>query len=278
MAGEKTPNEEVREQIDSRFIDEINQANELLEWAVAVGKKIEPSDLILRIKKGQEFLSKDGMIPIAEKADFESAYNQLARLTAPVTWATLAATTDNWGRPTYLAPIRMLRGQGISFARKHSRILWILTFILLLLILGGENLQEYLDTFLPQDSQTLDSETSTNWLRLGFWFGKLTPFLYGALGACAYLLRSCHKFIYERSFDPKRIQEYYNRLLLGFLAGGTIFLFITPESLNTESASQKITAPALAFLAGYITDFLYTTLERAAGAILPKNPSGEKAE
>ena len=275
MAEEKKLSELVLEEIGKRFVEEVNQANELLEWAVAAGKKIEPADLVDRIKKGQELLSRDGSIPTLERAQFESAYNQLAQLTSPVTWATLAATADEWGRPTLLAPVRMLRGKGISFARKHSRILWTLTFILLLLIVSGENLKEYLDTFSPQDSQTVDSESSTNWIRLGFWFSKLIPFMYGALGACAYLLRSCHKFIYERSFDPKRMQEYYNRLLLGFLAGGTIFLFITPDSLNAESLPQKITGPALAFLAGYITDFLYTTLERVAEAILPKKPAEE---
>lgn len=137
------------------------------------------------------------------------------------------------------------------------------------MILIGGNLKEYLDTFSPVNSKSLESGKAIVWGRLTFWIAKIVPFLHGALGACAYLLRSCHKFMHERSFDPRRLPEYYNRILLGFLAGGTISLFIDPQS-----TAVKISSAAVAFLAGYNTDLLYATLERVAGALLPKKIAG----
>ena len=55
---------------------------------------------------------------------------------------------------------------------------------------------------------------------------SLLPWAYGALGSCAYLLRSAHYFIYQRSFDLRRKPEYFNRVLLGAISGGAIILFV----------------------------------------------------
>jgi len=276
MADEngQSQNEKILEEIDSRFRDEVNQANELLEWAVAVGWKFKSADLVQQIKKGQELLAAPE-ISVSDKAAFESSYNELTKAISPVTWETMRATSLRHGKRTWLAIFKAMKGGKISVATAWSRILWIWTVLLLLFILVGENLQEYLDTFAPVDSESVETQQLFDWSRLTFWFSKIIPFLYGALGACAFLLRSCHKFIHARTFDPTKIPEYYNRILLGFLAGGTILLFIDPES-----APQKVGATALAFLAGYSTDFLFTTLERTAGALLPKKvaETGTKPE
>jgi len=83
------------------------------------------------------------------------------------------------------------------------------------------------------------------------------------LGAMGYLLRSCHEYIHRREFDRRRVPEYYNQMLLGALSGGAILLY-------TQNAQVGIGPSAIAFLAGYNTDFLFTVLERVADAILPK--------
>src|SRR5206468_1949277 len=135
--------------------------------------------------------------------------------------------------------------------------------------------------FFPADSEAIELGMSTQWLRINFWFSKIVPFLYGALGACSYLIRSGNRFIYERTFDERRLPEYLNRILLGFLAGGTVHLFISEESVKGALASlnqgvgmvtlqlttKDLSAKALAFLAGYSTDFLYTTIERIVAAV-----------
>jgi len=97
----------------------------------------------------------------------------------------------------------------------------------------------------------------------------LTPWAYGGLGACVYLLRKAHTYIAERSFDVHRKPEYYNRILLGVIAGGAILLFVD-RLTNDEGQIIQLSSAALGFLAGYNTDFLFKAIERVIAAILPK--------
>jgi fluoride ion exporter CrcB/FEX len=97
----------------------------------------------------------------------------------------------------------------------------------------------------------------------------VTPFAYGALGATAALLRTLHTYIYDRSFDRRRKPEYFNRLLLGTIAGGVVAMFVAADQ-NLESLAAKVSAGALGFLAGYSTDSLFSTIERILSALLPK--------
>lgn len=267
--------DELRNEMDARFRKEVNEANVLLEWAVATGKKLDDQksvddELVKRIKEGYQWLTKDE-IPAEERAAFESAYKELTTILAPVTYRTLAATSDEHGRSTLLAPIYYLfhKKQRVSEARIWSKKLWLWTIGLLLTVMIAENFDDYLDVFAPADSQSINDADVGPFQRLSFWLSVILPFLYGALGACAYLLRSCHRFIHKRTFDPDRIPEYFNRGLLGFLAGGTILLFTTDDG-TLVGADTSLTGAALAFLAGYSTDFLYTTLERVAAAVMPK--------
>jgi hypothetical protein len=97
----------------------------------------------------------------------------------------------------------------------------------------------------------------------------LNPYAYGGLGSCVYLLRSAHQYIHERTFDIRRMPEYFNRILLGTISGGAIILFV--EQITTDNGEViKLSSAALGFLAGYSTDFLFSTIERIISAILPK--------
>ena len=98
---------------------------------------------------------------------------------------------------------------------------------------------------------------------------SLQPWAYGELGACAYMLRSAHYFIYQRSFDVRRKPEYFNRILLGAISGGAIILFVT-NLTNDDGSSINLGAAALGFVAGYSADFLFNTIERIVTAIFPK--------
>lgn len=104
------------------------------------------------------------------------------------------------------------------------------------------------------------------WLQL---MEGLLPFSYGGLGACVFLLRSAHSNIHARTFDVRRKPEYFNRILLGTVAGGTITLFVN-QVTTEEGETIQLSAAALGFLAGYSTDFLFQTIERVINAILPK--------
>lgn len=119
----------------------------------------------------------------------------------------------------------------------------------------------------------------------------LVPFLYGALGSCAYLLRISGRKLRMRSFDSRRIIEHFNRLVLGTLSGGVIVLF-SEELLSGSAASADLvqsgsgeasalaqgdietryglTQGALGFIAGYSVELLFNILDRIIDAILPQ--------
>jgi hypothetical protein len=260
---------DARKAIDDRFREEVNEANILLEWAVATGQNFSP-ELVDQIKEGYSILNKPGEEALQARKQFESAYHELAQATLPVTAATLIATDDAQGRTTWLLLIHKLSGKTVSEGRIWSRKLWLWTILYALAVMMAANFNEYLDLFAPADSQSIEgSDSILPYHRVSFWLAVILPFLYGGLGSCAYLLRSCHKFLYRRTFDPHRIPEYYSQMMLGFVAGGTILLFMT-EGGSLLGSDTPLSAAALAFLAGYSTDFLYTALERIAEAVLPK--------
>jgi hypothetical protein len=57
-------------------------------------------------------------------------------------------------------------------------------------------------------------------------------------------------------------------MLLGVIAGGAIQLLIT--QVADESGVIRLSAAALAFVAGYNSDLLFSTVERISAALLPK--------
>ena len=71
MAETDQPVDDPRKAIDQRFRAEVNDANLLLEWAVASGHEFDRT-LVLRIKKGYEVLDKEGEGMIEARTDFES--------------------------------------------------------------------------------------------------------------------------------------------------------------------------------------------------------------
>ena len=103
-----------------------------------------------------------------------------------------------------------------------------------------------------------------------FLWQSLVPWAYGALGACAFLLRSAHYFIHQRSFDTRRTPEYFNRILLGAISGGGIILFTEYLTSADDGSVAHLGAAALGFVAGYSGDLLFNMVERVVTAIFPK--------
>jgi hypothetical protein len=106
---------------------------------------------------------------------------------------------------------------------------------------------------------------------------SLLPWAYGALGSCAYLLRSAHYYIYQRSFDLRRKPEYFNRILLGAISGGAIILFVN-YLVDDGGTVLHLSSAALGFVAGYSTDFLFNTIERVVAAVFPKTDTDPQVQ
>jgi len=207
--------------------------------------------------------SSAGVTP-AEWIAFEHAYYRLAVKLSPVTAETLAATdaTNADGKISFSD--RLL---GYSPALRFTRWFSVTAMVVAAFVV----ISECRIAVLGQESDT----------SIFLWERKilesLLPWAYGALGSCAYLLRSAHYYIYQRSFDLRRKPEYFNRVLLGAISGGAIILFVN-YLVDDGGTTLHLSSAALGFVAGYSTDFLFNTIERIVAAVFPKTDVDPNAQ
>jgi hypothetical protein len=254
--------------------DEVRDALSLLNYVVSTGAKQADGsglslDVMAAIKKFAADLglpddatdrdrararrresAQDIVVPAADWIAFETNYYALSVFTAPVTAETLRNTEQ------------LRDGEiGRSPAQRFTTQLWFWTLAFALLIVWGEwGLQWY------GESISGDAGLFNLFLQSA---SIVQPYLYGGLGACAYLLRSAHRYIHERTFDMRRNSEYFNRILIGAVSGGAIVLFVSQIS-DEDGNVVRLSSAALGFLAGYSNDFLFNVIERIIQAILPK--------
>jgi hypothetical protein len=98
---------------------------------------------------------------------------------------------------------------------------------------------------------------------LGVFQGYLLPLLYGWTGAAAYIVRSLAREARERLYRRENDIAYTLRLFLGALAGLAIGWFLKPEDV---SGFKAVSPFALAFVAGYSVDLLFTFLDKVVNA------------
>lgn len=200
-----------------------------------------------------------GSISPAEWVEFELAYYKLSTLMSPITAESLSDTECETSPDPFSWKHWQQKILGASPANRFTRGIWIAAVCFALFVVGADCLL----AFSVKNGNLADN-----------WWSKLVQILilyaYGGLGACAYLLRSAHTFIYKRTFDVRRQPEYYNRILLGAIAGGTITLFVN-QTAGDEGATVQLSSAALSFIAGYSTDFLFSKIENIIDALLPKD-------
>jgi len=94
----------------------------------------------------------------------------------------------------------------------------------------------------------------------------LLPFLLGMLGACTQVLRSIARRIGEQSMNPTLLPTYYIRVLMGYIIGTIIGLFMLPSigGTTTNPFSLLASLPLLtaAFIAGYAAEVLFVALDK----------------
>jgi hypothetical protein len=265
------------ERVRSQVEDALELANYVISTGVrdASGQLLPPSDIaiiqgtasllgIIDVKQDTPGPAgaTAGSITISQWIAFEQAYYRLASTLSPITAETLRNTRDVSRSPEGGVFRRVLsRFSDCSPAQHFNRRLWAFTITFAIFVVLAE-----------WGSGVLGSRTNANdlWIKGPRDFlQSLLPWAYGGLGACAYMLRSAHYFIYQRSFDVRRTPEYFNRIGLGAISGGAIILFVN-NLMNDDGSSINLGSAALGFVAGYSTDFLFNTIERIVTAIFPK--------
>ncbi|MCK4742917.1 MAG: hypothetical protein KAT25_03780 [Sulfuriflexus sp.] len=249
----------------TQFQKDVDDAKLLLHyayssgWVKGPGKKIE-DEIIKTIEMAFDVAQND-TATAEQRSEFEIAYRDLSNKLSPVNAETLRVTSEESSKRTVLTPFK-----GVSRAGRWSRMLMLYTFVFASAILFNEYLNITIGQFTPPDDEPFALLNILNW---HIALSVMVPFLYGGLGACVFLLRSCHLFIHKRTFDERRISEYLNRILLGLVSGGVITLFVNEVAGDGDDVIQ-LSAAALGFLTGYNNEFLFQTLERIAQALFPK--------
>ena len=106
----------------------------------------------------------------------------------------------------------------------------------------------------------------------------ILPMIYGLLGACAFVLRLISKQVRELSFSKSTaLVQYMLRIILGALAGISIGWFLKPDPSGTNTLAT-ISPLALAFVAGYSVELVFTAMDKIITAFTGKNPDQAKAE
>jgi hypothetical protein len=250
--------------IDAGMRELIEDVRRLLEYALSEARKSDngPIDTAIVQPIVDIAYPNDETTPTkVEKTAwiaFLKSCDLLSARTSPVTARTLRDTQAD--EPNKL-------WQSIYNPRppfKITRMLWLVTLFFVALAITN-------DFYFARWGEALKGQVDGGELRAQI-LGVLAPFIYGGLGACAYLLRSAHSLIAARTFNSSYKPEYLNRILLGVVSGGTATMFAT-NVVDADGQVLRLSQAAIGFLAGYSTDFLFKTIERLLEALFPRtNP------
>ena len=165
----------------------------LAEYALAKGNLSDSVDITTLLEL-QQYKEEVESLPTKSLPKLAKYYEILSLELAPVTADTLRATS------------RLTLRYKDTIVGRHLVKLWYITCAMIVLIL----LFDIVEILFP----TAELKAGNGFSFLPFMHKiqiKLIPFAYGALGACAYLLRVTEQHLRSRQFDPIRIPEHWNR-------------------------------------------------------------------
>lgn len=207
------------------------------------GSIIKPLYLaVQRFEAGSQSTQQAAGAPLSSqdelRAEILRMYSQLTRLTIPVTGRTLVQTAQNF--------------------KSATRPLKFFGFVFLALVVGNEVLKAWLgDVPEPEEGWVLQL---LNFRR--YVLDYCVPFLWGALGSIAYLLKRLSDIAEERTFDYSTAQGWAARIFLGAILGGVVqYLYDSSVFINPE-AGLKLSASALGFLTGVGVKVVYGAIEK----------------
>jgi hypothetical protein len=172
------------------------------------------------------------------RAEILRMYSQLTQLTRPVTGRTLVQTAQQF--------------------KSATRPLKLFGFLFLALAIGNEVLKAWFgDLPEPEEGWVLQLLNLRRYV-----LDYCTPFLWGALGSIAYLLKRLSDIAEERTFDYATAQGWATRVFLGAMLGGVVqYLYDSSVFINPE-AGFKLSASALGFLTGVGVKVVYGAIEK----------------
>lgn len=175
-------------------------------------------------------------------AEVLELYSKLTRLTAPVTGRSILDTPDVF---------------------KHLCPLYSVTTLLLFAGLTLQSVKIWLADGVAPEKGFL------YWLSANTYvISHYTPFLWGGLGACVFLLKYLHDIAQIQAFDSSRLKGLTTRVALGAILGGiAVQLFDTTDVGKDGLPLQR---DVFAFLAGLGVKAVYGAMEKVIQLISDK--------
>jgi hypothetical protein len=319
----------------NQLADAVEAANTLLYHAVSSGQDV-PCTVRDPIIRARATVERGTALADDEEGRFLDAYAKLALRVAPVTAATLAATSRRYIRRGWLGSLTGFRA--VSDAQRLAARFGLIALCLIAAIAGGEWMRALIGSIAAAEkqfgsnSQELSeaitrreaiedqiamiaqgngsspdtasvgamrealkgrlSEINAKIWALRFANGELDdtiskgyetieripfvsrdnlkhvstplggfllPVLYGALGTCAFVMRSLFREMVDRTFDARRTGEFTVRIFLGMLSGLTVQWLVVRSD---GTVAGGVTPVVLAFVGGYSVEMLFTAMDR----------------
>ncbi len=102
----------------------------------------------------------------------------------------------------------------------------------------------------------------------GSFLEFVSPFIWGALGACVYMMKRLYDIAAEQRFDREKLAGWTIRLLLGAILGAVAANIYDTSQLGEEA--QTLSPDAFAFFAGLGVKVIYGAFERTVEILSEK--------
>ncbi len=222
---------------------EIDEVTALMRYAAERG--IDPGDNTLSSLSAA--VAKYNPDP---KASDQSVQGDILTL-----YAKLAGATDHVNGRTLLDTER---------ADSNLRTKFLVTLLLALLAISNEIMAIFFANMSDEFSGWMLYVVDFRAYVLEF----LSPFLWGAVGACVYLLKNLYDIAAERKFDLRMQHGWYMRVLLGAIMAGVVYYLF--GFTGVVEGGKEASGKAVAFLVGVGVKVVYGGLERLIVLIADK--------
>jgi hypothetical protein len=216
----------------------LGEVRTLVDYAIRQG--LDPEGKIVQPLEGALDATTDSVEDDRAPPDILVLYGKLCRLATPVTGRSLGDT---------------------GVMRRY--VLWIAIYSGVFLVAALAN--EALGTALADYAEAEEGwQVGALVLHL-YVLDPITPFLWGALGSCVYLLKRLTDLAAEGQFDRFKLQGWKTRVLLGAILGGIMQYVYDPASFTEPGL--RLDANAVAFLAGIGVRVVYGAIERTVALL-----------
>lgn len=189
-----------------------------------------------------EALSRAIHAPEPDPSAIAALYTGLVTVTKPISGRTLIDSRESGIKRLF----------GISMA----------TTVFFILAIGNQIVDSWV-------ADIVEPEEGLWWLDVKrYAWDYLSPFFWGALGSCVYLLKAVQDAARENVYEHHWMQGWGTRVLIGGILAAIVLIMFDPSTLTAESLPLR--PAAIAFLIGLGVKAVYGALEKTIETLSDK--------